>query len=179
MADCGKLGRCGPSSGRSYSILANPLPAFSLPAISIFLNFARFSLFFTYRNAQQHTAILRRCLGVKDSKKVALVGCDIAPTKQTKVSIIQSQVQVQVCTSSFLQRVVCASPSSARRFSQDKADKKPKRKASFSVDNSRCRPSCSICTNPRPPRRRFRNFPRYPLRVLSNCNRSVINSSPS
>ena len=51
------------------SILANPLPAFSLPAQSIFLNFARFSLFFNYHNAQQHTAILRRCLGVKDSKK--------------------------------------------------------------------------------------------------------------
>ena len=49
-------------------ILANPLPGFSLPAILIFLNFARFSLFFTYHNAQQHTAILRRCLGVKDSK---------------------------------------------------------------------------------------------------------------
>ena len=48
-----------------------------------------------------------------------LVGCGIAPTKQTKVPIIQSQVQVQVCTSSFLQRVVFASPSSARRFSQD------------------------------------------------------------
>ena len=46
---------------------------------------------------------------------------------------------VQVCTSSFLQRVVCASPSSARRFSQDKTDKKPKRKASFSVNNSHCR----------------------------------------
>ena len=76
---------------------------------------------------------------ILQKKKVALVGCGIAPTKQTKVPIIQSQVQVQVCTSSFLQRVVFASPSSARRFSQDKRDKKPKRKASFSVDNSHCR----------------------------------------
>ena len=104
------------------------------------LNFARFSLFFTHRNAQQHTAIFRRCLGVKDSKKkVALVGCGIAPTKQTKVPILQSQVQVQVCTPSFLQRDVCASPSSAMCFSQDKTDKKPKWKASLSVDNSHCR----------------------------------------
>ena len=62
------LYRRRPACTRSRSgILANPLPAFSLPAQSIFLNFARFSLFFTYRNAQ-HTAILRRCLGVKDSK---------------------------------------------------------------------------------------------------------------
>ena len=45
--------------------------------------------------------------------------CD---NKQTKVQMLQSQVQVQVYTSSFFQRVFCASwsPSSARRFSKDK-----------------------------------------------------------
>ena len=84
-----------------------------------------FSLFFTYRNAQQHTAIHRRCSGVKDSKKWRSLGAALHQPKQAKVQILQSQVQVQVCTSSFLQRVVCASPSSARCVSQDKADKKP------------------------------------------------------
>ena len=98
-----------------HYIPANPLPAFSLPVLSIFLNFARFFLFFTHRNERQHTAILRRFLGEKHSKKkVVLVVWGIAPTKQAKVPLLQSQVQVQVCTSSFLQRVVCASPSSAR-----------------------------------------------------------------
>ena len=132
----------------------------------------------------QHTAILRRCFGVKDSKKkVALVGCGISPTKQTKVPILQSQVQVQVCTSSFLQRVVFASPSSARRFSQDKTDKKPKRKASL-ASTTRTAGFCDLHmnpgfdfqevfllpTNPRPLeglREGDINFPRYPLQVLS------------
>ena len=117
---------------------------------------------------------------------MALVGCGIAPAKQTKVPIIQSQVQVQVCTSSFLQRVVFASPSSARRFSQDKTDKKPKRKA-LQASTTRTAGFCDLHMNPgfdfqevsllltnprplsrRPPRRRHRNFPRYPLRVLSS-----------
>ena len=49
-------------------MLANLLPAFSLPALPIFLSFPRFSLFFTYRNAQQLTAISRRLLGVKHSQ---------------------------------------------------------------------------------------------------------------
>ena len=123
------------------SILANPLPAFSLPALSIFLNFPWFSLIFIYRNAQQHTYYSEGFLGVSTPKKVALVVCGFAPTKQTKVQMLQSQVQVQVYTSSFFQRVFYAScsPSSARRFSQDKTDKQPIRKASLSVDNSCCR----------------------------------------
>ena len=36
---------------------------------------SRFSLFFTYRNAQQHTAILRRFLGVNTQKKKSCARC--------------------------------------------------------------------------------------------------------
>ena len=106
-----------------------------------FCSFARFSLFFTLPQCTAaHANTLKAFRRKSLKKKVALVGCGIAPTKQTKVPILQSQVQVQVCTSSFLKRVVFASPSSARRFSQDKTDKKPKRRASsVSVDNSHCR----------------------------------------
>ena len=127
-------------SSRVKTILANSLPAFSLPAQSIFLNFARFSLFFTNRNAQQHKAKLRRCLGVKDSKKKSgarwVRHCTNKTNQSSDITIASSSPSVHLF---FLTKRCLSLAKFCKVLLSRQNRQKTKRKASFSVDNSHCR----------------------------------------
>ena len=106
----------------------------------------RFSLFFAFRDAQQSTVTLQRVLCVKHRQKVCArnVRNFANKTNQSSKFIVQSSDATVASSSPTLYLIfptkLFLHLTSARRFefSQNKTDKRSKRKASCSIDNSHC-----------------------------------------